>query len=243
MAKIYFQKLHSDLCNIVKPPSPSINSVPKWWKNANKHILNSNNLFPNRNNATIRSCPAINDAFNFGYTVFTPIDIFIDSTQSDEIFWDIPINIEYLDFENKITEPFVSFISGDAVDIYNRSNDYHRFIGKMNTFWGIKTDPGYSIWITTPIGRDDLPFKIFDTVIDSDNLAAIAPYSFLIKRGFKGIIKAGTPFIQVIPFKREDFVSEIVERDSDLEKRNFLKLNTTFINSYKKNFWNRKKFE
>lgn len=243
MAKIYFQKLHPELCDFIKKPAPAISATPSWWKLGEKHILNESSPFANRENATMRSCPAINDAFNFGYTIFTPIDLFINSKDKDDIFWSASIDSKYLEPQSNIEEPFISFISGENISLYQRSEEYHKIIGKMNTFWGIKTDPGYSIWITNPINNTNLPFKILDSVVDSDKLPTVSPYSFLIKNNFEGIIKAGTPFLQVIPFRRENFVSEITERNIQEEKNIFFKLNSTFSNSYKKYFWTRKKFE
>ena len=51
--------------------------------------------------------------------------------------------------------------------------------------------------------------KAIPGVIDTDTYPSDGFLSFFVPKNFKGIIKQGTPFIQVIPIKREKFVSKI----------------------------------
>lgn len=242
MTKIYFQKLHPELCDFIKKPTPSIFETPTWWKDASKYTEDAKNYFPTRHNSTARSCPAINDAFNFGYTLFFPIDVYIDSTNKNQIEWEIPIEVKKMEVFQDIPDTFISFMAGEKSDVYKRGDEFHRVVGKINPLWAIKTQSGYSVWITHPIGRTDLPFKMIDAVMDTDKFPAVFPYSFFIKNNFKGVIKAGTPLMQVIPFKRENFVSEIIEKDDKEINKSLTALDSIFTNAYKKIFWVRKKF-
>ena len=46
---------------------------------------------------------------------------------------------------------------------------------------------------------------------------------FFLEKGFSGVIPAGTPYAQMIPFKREDWDHEIIIEDSAvLEEKNRL---------------------
>jgi hypothetical protein len=64
---------------------------------------------------------------------------------------------------------------------------------------------------------------------------------FFIKEGFEGIIKAGTPIFQIIPFMREQWTMELNEnlleecdtRNNKYKENNF----------YKKYYWDRKQYE
>ena len=87
-----------------------------------------------------------------------------------------------------------------------------------------------------------MPFRIFDAIVDTDVYPARFPYAFLIKNDFKGIIKAGTPLIQVIPFKREDFISEIIDANYEEIKTQQNVAFSRFSGAYRKLFWKRKKF-
>lgn len=245
MPNIYFEILNKEICSFAKKPTPAYRSIPEWWKNMpryNFEIENGNipSGLVHRDRGTIRSCPAVNDALNFGYTLFNPMDIFIDTTDEKTILWYVPeINLSVTGSDEN---SYVGFHLDDQLPEFNNDPSFHKHVIKINTFFGIKTDPGYSCWITHPIERNELPFRIIDAIIDTDKYASRFPYSFFIKKNFKGVIKAGTPLIQVIPFKREDFSMSIIDKDNDdiLKTDTALKIN--FNNGYKKLFWTRKKF-
>jgi hypothetical protein len=199
-------------------------------------------IYPHKKNGTIRSCPAISDAVNFGYIVFNPVDIYINAEDEDIITWQVP-EIDLSIFDDGDNSTFINYHNRDQFYEYTIPNNFHKTIIKINTLWGIKTEKGYSVWITHPINRNDLPFKVYDAIIDTDNFPSYFPYSFAIQKGFKGVIKAGTPLFQVIPFKREDFSSSTVDKNA---KEVYDLLNqalSRFTNSYKKIFWKRKSFK
>jgi hypothetical protein len=78
--------------------------------------------------------------------------------------------------------------------------------------------------------------------VDTDKWPQRFPYTFFIKEGFSGTIHAGTPLLQVIPFKRENFESEIIDLElKDVERLRQISV-SRFSNAYKKLFWTRKKF-
>lgn len=244
MAKIFFEKLIPNICDIIPPPRPAVVAAPKWWKQMEKFNYEKESSFPNgfphKDYATIRSCPSLNDSINFGYVICTPADIFIDASNEDRVEWFLP-ETNFSIMENGSND-FFSFTDKENFINFKFPEEYHHVILRMNTFYGIKTQAGYSCWITTPVNNATLPFKILDAIVDTDEYPARFPYSFLIKRGFKGVIKAGTPFIQVVPFKREDFVSEIIDFDPQEINRQRQKIDSGFFSSYKRFFWKRKKF-
>ena len=56
----------------------------------------------------------------------------------------------------------------------------------------------------------------------------------------KTTIKRGTPYVQVIPFKREKWNMVITPRDT---RKDALGFGTSFINNYKNRFWNKKSWK
>ena len=70
---------------------------------------------------------------------------------------------------------------------------------------------------------------------------------FFIVKGWSGTLKAGTTFAQVLPFKREDWSSEIsIENPMNMYTRN--KENSEFYRVpdggvYKNKVWSRRKYE
>ena len=81
--------------------------------------------------------------------------------------------------------------------------------------------------------------------VDTDDYSI--PFNMFIKLvdpNFEGMIEAGTPFAQIIPFKREAWVSKL---GSEKEKTKFAtdmrKFQTVFFDRYKKFWWQRKEYK
>jgi hypothetical protein len=238
--KVYFIKL-DDVCDFSKNPSPSVLGLPKFWKSMPKYFEQPVNVLDSRQKMTIRHCPAVNDSANFGYTVYLPFDIFIDATNESQIDSYLPeINVSFFGEQGNINlashQHPISFQNYVDLDVY------HPMSIKINTLWGIKTDPGYSVWITSPFINTKSPFKVVDAIVDTDRFISCYPYQTLIKKGFCGTIKEGTPFLQVIPFKREEFSSVVLEKEFKEIKKQNRKIHAGFKNSYKRFFWSRKRF-
>jgi hypothetical protein len=233
--------MNSIINDFSKKPQPVKNDMPKWWKESENYLKDEalNNI-PTRSLGTIKACPAIIDFLTYGYVLFFPTDIYIDATK-DKIEWmytDINSGIGDLDFSN-----YIIYHDGDTglLSKYNKDG-FHKDVLKVNSFWGIKTDPGYSVFITNPQHRHDLPFRSFSAIVDTDVFPARFQYPLIFKKGFSGVIKAGTPLVQVMPFKREDFVAQEVDFNiEDLDYQvNTIKL--FFTSAYRKLYWKRKKF-
>jgi hypothetical protein len=107
----------------------------------------------------------------------------------------------------------------------------------------IKVPKGYSCLITHPLNRHDLPFVGLSAIADNE-VATLGPgnYPFFIKEGFEGIITSGTPIMQVIPFKRENWQSEenkkLLEESVNMQK----KMNSVISGYYKKHIWKKKEY-
>jgi hypothetical protein len=102
-------------------------------------------------------------------------------------------------------------------------------------FWSVKTPPGYSAIFTHPIHKDPVPFLAIGGLVDTDDFITDGHLSFLIQKDFVGVIKQGTPLVQVIPFLREDWEMETVEpqQASKEVQTQRLNLRSTFVNGYR----------
>ena len=93
------------------------------------------------------------------------------------------------------------------------------------------------------LNRTDLPFITSSGVMDTDGWGVWGNQPFAIKRDWEGVIPAGTPIIQFIPFKRESWTSGIDESLTQWAKIENQKRTSKFRGYYKDKYWNRKKFE
>ena len=120
---------------------------------------------------------------------------------------------------------------------------YMKTAFKWINHWITKTPKGWSCLFIHPMHHDDLPFKILAGLVDTDKYPIPVHFPFLLKEGFSGIIKKGTPIVQVIPFKRETFTSKIsYDRDSKF-KNIWKKVSLEFFDRYMNNFWTKKTYE
>lgn len=101
---------------------------------------------------------------------------------------------------------------------------------------------GYSILITHPFNRYDLPFITMSAIIDVDVFPQRAEVTFYLKSDFSGVIKRGTPIFQVIPFKREKWESEVLPYNESWRLKWVNLSRNVFGGAYRENFWHKKEF-
>lgn len=228
----------------VPHPTPAIRSIPKWWNDMPRYFgEGADKVGPTHARhaelGTIRNCPAVSDVIGAGYTIYFPSDLYIDSTK-ERIEWDGPPFISGSRAEENF--PYIMWHPKEALGGMKMGEEWHTDTLKVQTYWGIKTDAGYSTMFLPPTNRLDLPFQVVPAIVDTDVFPTHHPYAIYVKRGFKGVIHRGTPFMQLFPFKREDWTMSIEEFDSNEYLRILYRIKSTFTNPYKRIFWNRKKY-
>jgi hypothetical protein len=68
---------------------------------------------------------------------------------------------------------------------------------------------GYSALLTHPLNRYDLPFLTLTAIVDGGMVLHNGSVPMFLRENFEGTIKAGTPIIQIVLFKTEDWQSEV----------------------------------
>lgn len=208
-------------------PTPTKNNVPEWYRKSEHDYI----VGPDRTEPGLKTCAPFLDAMLVGYTLVTPFDIFIGETEdgSHNIRWNGPN--EWSDFIGERPKQLGSTIPRPAGHSPNGL--------VWSSKWGWKTPRGWSTLVTHPYNRYDLPFSTLSGVIDSDKFIANGNLPFFIKEGFVGVIPAGTPYAQIIPFKRHawkkipDFglYSELITQGKNVREK-----------SYKKFLWQKKSY-
>jgi hypothetical protein len=109
--------------------------------------------------------------------------------------------------------------------------------------WSISTEPGYSCMFIQPMHRESV-FTIFPGVVDTDKYISCVNFPFVLNDlSFEGLIPAGTPIAQVIPFKRDSFKMEMGQDiDKALVEKNAVKVRTRFFDSYKSGYREEKSY-
>ena len=219
-------------------PISTAKTLPKWYKDADLYIVDPKTQKPwtNPQNGgkipTWKACPALLDAMTTGYVLRTPCDIeFVDN--GSRIVANI-LDRRCADFIDE-RGPMPDFVTPMGYD----DNHFAWFVN-----WGTKVPKGYSAIYTQPFNRFDLPFLSTSGIIDNDKVNMPGLLPFFIFKGWTGLVPAGTPYMQVIPFKREDWKSDIViEEERKLAKKNFLnwsKYRSKDGGVYKNSVWQRR---
>ena len=142
---------------------------------------------------TAKKCQAFFDAMSAGYLLRMPMDLYIDTTDGKQEF-ELPLDCRA--YQSRLmathTNEQVSHMKWDE-------QVYIRHILRIHPTWLVRTPKGYSSFFTQPIHQDPSPILAVSAIIDTDNFLSDGHLSFLVKKGFKGVIKQGTPLCQVVP--------------------------------------------
>lgn len=211
-------KFHSASTHLEFPvPGTASRFIPNWFKK-----------MPNVNDGvmSVKKCIPFIDAYSAGYIIPLPADMIWDSEQKRFL----TSAVTQLNSDHHSSQ-----VSGmDLGDYWDPQP--HKWLNQ----WHIKVPKGYSILFTHPHNREDLPFKSFTGVVDADKHPIIINFPFVLKNGFEGTIPAGTPIIQILPFKREKWDSEVIDKGKPhVYERAFEVFKPPFA-WYKRNFWTRK---
>lgn len=222
-------------------PVSTAKSMPKWYKDADVFVVDPNTNSPwihpqdGGKVPTWKACPAILDAMSTGYVLRTPCDI-------EFYYEDSRISARALD---KRCSDFIDKRDPMPQFTVPMGYDENHFAWMID--WGTKLPEGYSALYTQPLNRFDLPFLSTSGIVDNDKVNMPGSLPFFIFKGWTGIIPAGTPYSQVIPFKREDWVSEIkIENPRILANKNFLNWSKYRVKDggvYKNKVWQRRKYK
>jgi len=240
MSKIIFYP-KSKLVKEVIPPF-QVCSVPDWYKTipmykdadgqaAGKLVVKDGHA-----NYSLKSCMPFLDSMLTGYML--------------TLWCDVQVRLEngntYLDWINQ-TEELAPVVSAPNPRVPS-SAGHTPYVFSWKSQWGIKTPKGYSCILTHPFNREDLPFKTTTGVMDTDQWGIWGTQPFSLQEGWEGVIKAGTPLVQIIPFKRESWKSTVdVETGegslSEWANYEYARHSSKFRGYYKNNYWLKKEYK
>lgn len=214
---------------IVPMPNPAHQDIPKWYKDLERYDGGKLLVRPDgSSNVRLKACASYLDPFLMGYMVKLHCDIFVEKTENGtDMRWTSAL----------------APLSGRTVDIASDLPEvagYGMFTQAWEMRWAFTVPKGYSVLVTQPFNRQDLPTFSTTGIIDADDLLGPGGVPFAVKQDFEGIIKAGTPILQLIPFKRESWDSEETPspfRSKDGRPRNIIS------GWYKDNIWKKKDFK
>jgi hypothetical protein len=188
-----------ELDAILPRPVPAVLGLPDWFKSmppkAFSPVLQEEEL-------TVKKCPPFIDAMTYGFLMPLVADV---KVEDGAFSWDreVPGGA----FTNYPRSPIDFHDSGQVAGTPLFDED--RFIIKFNNFWTIELPPGYSLLVTHPINRPELPFATLTGLVDADRYRDNFIHFPARWRDpdFNGVLPKGTPVAQCLPLKRDSWTA------------------------------------
>ena len=213
-------------------PEPIKLNIPEWYKKL-KH---------NYHDLTIKGCMPFLDSLTTGYLLRLPQDFYLDHNYKDGDNYTSTLMPSLVDNNNcnlntKDANTIHSPKQFDKSPMAKKNNHFPAF--KIMNPWTIVTPDNYSCLFLPPMNNTDDRFSIIPAIVNTDTYNQ--PINFpIIVNGDKypvqqTTLKKGTPYVQVIPYKRQSWKMNI-EEQTDLRKEGF-DYALTLLNKYKSKFW------
>jgi hypothetical protein len=232
MAKIIFHPSLEETVSNVPSPKPASSYKEDWYDKISA-FYQMDDLYSEdyMENLTLKHCLPFRDSLQAGYIQETWQDVSFTLEDEGMLRYVFPISPDIIGHRDRSSLPMGS--------------EFHKteFVFKMP--WAPHTPPGWSVIVTQPFNRPGSPFFVPSAIIDSDLLnysMGQANVPFYLKKDAPRLIKSGTPMYQIIPFKRENWVSETREFDAKAQRTLVSKLRKHFWGGYKKYIWQKKSY-
>lgn len=226
--------------NSPSKPEATLKEIPEWYRHGDRFFKTSEGEYASAPDGgkvpTWKSCPAMFDMFISGYVLKTPCDIEFYLNDMGKI--DVKV-------KNMLMQDFCTV--RPPMHQFAHPKGYYEDHFAWFPDWAIKLPDGYSALYTTPLNRFDLPFLMTSGIIDNDKVNLPGSMPFFLVDGFTGVVPEGTPYAQIIPFKREDWESEFLTRTQEqimhdnIENSKMYRIPDGGV--YKDKVWSRRKYE
>ena len=221
----------TEIC--IPRPQSSKKYIPQWFKDMPIEVPTIDGFGSDN---TAKKCIPFSDSLTSGYTQELPCDVYFNCNTEED---DPAITYRWLGEIRPLSTRRESTRSSDSMPHFP---GYYKTEFHWNTFWEPKTPTGYSTLYFHPANRFDLPFMTHNAIIDTDKWPIAGPIPFVLKKGFSGLIPAGTPMYQMIFIKRENWDSEAAEYDEKYVKNTSYSVRKFISDGYKKQIWSKKEY-
>jgi len=211
--------------------TPAKNNIPEWYRKIPKWKNNEMFEIGKAFNFTVKHCIPFMDSLTVGYMIVLPNDLYVKNVHG----------VPYVTWKD--TE-FPPKWRDEVADLNLVPTGHYPMEYTWQTAVANLIPIGYSLLLTHPLNRHDLPFTTVSGVVDGGLvMGPTGAIPFYIKKDFEGIIPQGTPIAQLIPFRQENWSSKKTKGLLKKANENMIKTNSLIYGWYKKTFWIRKKYD
>jgi hypothetical protein len=217
------------------PPVPANKVLPDWYKKIKGWTGE-----PQLSAPSIKKCMPVYDQMSAGYIIYNPVEQEITSGPRMD-------NPEVTAFSRRYPQAWTNQEEQEGhtheqCPIHVNNNERREYI-TFSVPWRIETPPGYSCLIQQPFYEFEKRFTLFPGIVDTDTIDVPWvnwPGHMNTASGESVTIQPGTPLMQIIPFKRDEWEME-TELNESAERTTALKFFLT--NAYARIFHKKKKYK
>jgi hypothetical protein len=230
-------------------PIPAKLNIPEWYKKLEHTILQK----------TVKGCMPFLDTLTSGYLLKMPQDFNIrhnvdSKNEKEEIVKDSfqiyglhdksqLLIAKSINLNSGIDLHAVKQVEGASFIDKNKNLPFYKILNP----WKIKTPKGYSCLFVSPLNNSDDRFSIIPGIVDTDIFPMEINFPIVINGDkypiLETTIKKGTPYVQIIPFKRESWKMITKSRKQKEVQNSRLFFGLNVINLYKDKYWSKKSWK
>ena len=230
-------------------PTPIKLNIPEWYKKLEHTVENK----------TIKGCMPFLDTLTSGYLLKMPQDFNLrhnvdNKNEKGEVFKDSfqtfglhgqsqLLHVKSINLNSSFDNHSIKQLEGSSLIEKNKNLPFYKILNP----WKIKTPKGYSCLFVSPLNNTDDRFSIIPGIVDTDTFSNEINFPIVINGDkypiLETTIKKGTPYVQVIPFKRDSWkmITKPMKQKEIQSNRLFYGLK--ILNIYKDKYWNKKSWK
>jgi hypothetical protein len=153
------------------------------------------------------------------------------------------LNAKYVNLNSGFDTHSLKQVEGSPFIEKNKHLPFYKILNP----WKIKTPKGYSCLFVPPLNNSDDRFSIIPGIVDTDTFPNEINFPIVINGDkypiLETIIKKGTPYVQIIPFKRDSWKMTTKSRKPKEIQNYRLFYGLKLLNIYKDKYWNKKSWK
>lgn len=225
---------HPDILGSIPHPKPASKFIPSWYKDLKKEYRcpMSDPVVP----ATLKQCVPVRDMMTSGYIIPAWCDLLFKRDSKGKLHvGNLRLPAEFNGLYNMgFSAHDVNQVKGTPLEAFCDGDK----MMKLNNPWMIKTPSGYSCLLMAPF-YETSDITILPAVVDTDKHLLHTNFPCVISSD-EAFVKKGDPLVQVIPFKRDSWTSEIEAIDTQEQASSLVQFVTEIKSKYTTKFWERK---
>ena len=230
-------------------PTPIKLNIPEWFKKLEHTVINH----------TIKGCVPFLESLTSGYLLKFPQDFnvrhnvnnknekgeeFKDSFQTFALH-DVQqiLHAKKVNLNSGMDSHGLKQLEGSPLIEKNKNLPFYKILNP----WKIKTPKGYSCLFVPPLNNSDDRFNIIPAIVDTDTFPNEINFPIVINGDkypvLETTIKKGTPYVQIIPFKRDNWNMTLRPRKQKEVQNSRLFYGLKILHNYKEKYWSKKSWK